>query len=207
MTDLSPEAASLVRAGRRALRPSAADRLRVSDALRARLGDAALPLEIVASTSFFSRASWAKISLATTALGLAGGALFLGLRQEPSPGPARAQAARPAETLVVASAAELAPPAAVTDVSPTTVETTSAEQNIPAKRATDRLAQEVAILSRATSELHAGRPANALKAIDEHARKFPNGLLVEERRAARTQALCALGRGDAAACGSSRARR
>jgi hypothetical protein len=95
----------------------------------------------------------------------------------------------------------------VTDVSPTTVETTSAEQNIPAKRATDRLAQEVAILSRATSELHAGRPANALKAIDEHARKFPNGLLVEERRAARTQALCALGRGDAAACGSSRARR
>lgn len=206
MTDLSPEAASLVRAGRRALRPSAADRLRVSDALRARLGDAALPLEVVASTSLFSRVSWAKRSLATATLGIAGGALFLGLRQEPVTSPARAYSPRPAETLTITPAPAL-PPAAVTEVSTAPVETATADQNIPAKRGTDRLAQEVAILSRATSELHAGRPANALKAIDEHARKFPNGLLLEERRAARTQALCALGRGDAAACGSSRARR
>jgi hypothetical protein len=205
VTDLSPEAASLVRAGRRALRPSAADRLRVSDALRARLGNAALPLEVVASTSLFSRVSWAKLSLATATLGITGGALFLGLRQEPAPSPARAHS-RPAETLVVTPAPAL-PPAAVTEVSTAPVETATAEQNIPAKRGTDRLAQEVAILSRATSELHAGRPASALKAIDEHARKFPNGLLVEERRAARTQALCALGRGDAAACGASRSRR
>jgi hypothetical protein len=52
----------------------------------------------------------------------------------------------------------------------------------------------VAILSRAASALHAGRAASALKAIDEHQRKFPQGLLSEERRAARAQALCLLGR-------------
>ena len=56
MTDLSPQAASLVRAGRQALMPSATDRLRVSDALRARLGDAALPVEILAVTSLSDEA-------------------------------------------------------------------------------------------------------------------------------------------------------
>jgi hypothetical protein len=63
----------------------------------------------------------------------------------------------------------------------------------------DRLAQEVAILSRAASYLEAGRAADALRAIEEHQRKFPNGVLKEERYAARVQALCALGRRDEAA--------
>jgi hypothetical protein len=42
--------------------------------------------------------------------------------------------------------------------------------------------------------LNAGRAAEALKLLDEHQRKFPGGLLTEERRAARAQALCSLGR-------------
>jgi hypothetical protein len=63
----------------------------------------------------------------------------------------------------------------------------------------DRLAEEVAILSRAATNLEAGRASDALRAIDEHQRKFPNGLLAEERYAARVQALCALGRRDEAA--------
>jgi hypothetical protein len=52
----------------------------------------------------------------------------------------------------------------------------------------------VALLARATSSLHAGRPADALKVLDEYQRRFPKGLLAEERRAARAQALCSLGR-------------
>jgi hypothetical protein len=59
---------------------------------------------------------------------------------------------------------------------------------------TDRLAQEVALLSRATSELRAGHAAQALKALAEHQRKFPAGALSEDRRAAKAQALCLLGR-------------
>ena len=64
----------------------------------------------------------------------------------------------------------------------------------PARPAEDRLAQEVALLARATSNLHAGRPADALKVLDEYQHRFPRGLLSQERRAAKAQALCALGR-------------
>ena len=56
------------------------------------------------------------------------------------------------------------------------------------------MAAEVAILSRATRDLRAGRPAEALKALDEYRRKFPKGLLSDEHHAARAQTLCALGR-------------
>jgi hypothetical protein len=60
------------------------------------------------------------------------------------------------------------------------------------------LAEEVALLSRAETELRAGRPAKALLALSEHQRKFPRGALSEERTAARIQALCALERTDEA---------
>jgi hypothetical protein len=56
------------------------------------------------------------------------------------------------------------------------------------------LAEEVTLLSRATSALRSGQPNDALKSLNEHQSKFPRGLLSEERRAARAQALCALGR-------------
>jgi hypothetical protein len=61
-------------------------------------------------------------------------------------------------------------------------------------RPSDRLAEEVAILSRAETELHAGRYASALRILDEHQRRFPHGTLTEERIAARIHALCGLGR-------------
>jgi outer membrane protein assembly factor BamD (BamD/ComL family) len=56
------------------------------------------------------------------------------------------------------------------------------------------LAQEVELLSRAETELHRGRYANALRLLDDYRREFPNGTLSQERLAARIQALCALGR-------------
>jgi hypothetical protein len=56
------------------------------------------------------------------------------------------------------------------------------------------LAEEVAILARATADLNAGRSADALRELELHRRRFPNGQLTEERRAARARALCALGR-------------
>jgi hypothetical protein len=62
----------------------------------------------------------------------------------------------------------------------------------------DHLGQEVAILSQASSDLHTGRPADALKALEEHQRRYPGGALAEERTAARIRALCALGRVDEA---------
>jgi hypothetical protein len=60
--------------------------------------------------------------------------------------------------------------------------------------ASDRLKEEVAILSRAESERHARRFASALNLLEEHRRKFPRGSLSQERMAARIRVLCGLGR-------------
>jgi hypothetical protein len=56
------------------------------------------------------------------------------------------------------------------------------------------LAEEVALLSRAQAAIRNGKPTVALDVLNEHERKFGNGLLSEERIAARVRALCALGR-------------
>lgn len=191
MSDLSPKAAAIVRAGRNGLQPPEAVRERITAALRSRLGDAAIPLEAGLSGSLFVKSAWVRIFALGAALGVAGGATLLALH-EASPVPVRSlqvDVAQPAEIRTEPVSPELAiqgkPPTA--NVAP--------EANAPsARRPTDRLAAEVAVLARATSELHAGRAASALQAIDEHQRKFPRGLLAEERRAARVQALCALGR-------------
>jgi hypothetical protein len=50
------------------------------------------------------------------------------------------------------------------------------------------------ILSRAEGDLHRGQAALALRGLNEHQRRFPDGALSVERRAARARALCALGR-------------
>jgi len=60
------------------------------------------------------------------------------------------------------------------------------------------LAEERSLVERAQLALRDGNPARALELLDQHARRYPAGLLVEERRAARVLALCRLGRLDAA---------
>jgi hypothetical protein len=71
---------------------------------------------------------------------------------------------------------------------------TSTARSSAQLRASDQLAEEVRILSRAETELHAGRFAGALRLLDEHQRRFPRGTLAEERLGARARVLCALGR-------------
>lgn len=193
MKALSQRASQLVRVGREVLRPSMSDRDRISSALRARLGEVVLPLEIQPPRSLWADSAWAKAALTTAAFGtLLGAALF----------------AWP--TSVTLSPILRAPQNLLLDELPGTAaprsspRSTASEPTAPARasesavdatrRDGGRLAEEVAILSRATSELHAGHAANALKAVEEHRRKFPNGLLSEERRSAHVQALCALGR-------------
>lgn len=192
VSEMSPKAAALLRAGREALRPSTADRERVTAALRVRLGHAALPLAVGASTSFFARSAWAKVSAVGAAVGLAGGLTFLALR-EPTHPPLRGPLHQ-IDLATEAGTAQPAPKAPASAAAPPLAAAAPAVSSAPTRTRADRLAEEVAILSRATSELHSGRPAGALRALDEHQRKFPRGLLVEERRAARVQALCALGR-------------
>ncbi|MGH7282482.1 MAG: hypothetical protein ACRELY_13225 [Polyangiaceae bacterium] len=55
---------------------------------------------------------------------------------------------------------------------------------------------EVDLLRRAQEALNDGDANAALALLDEHARKYPNGALAEEREAARVVALCAANRVD-----------
>lgn len=195
MKEISSEAQDLVRLGRRMHRPTPADRARISDALRARLGDAAFQMDPSVGIKALGpgRSPWTMISGFAVGAAVIGGGLFFALRphaEAPGTAPSALSAPR------IASAA----PAPVDSLpwEGTSAEVKSAKsapvEPSATRRTTSTLAQEVAILSRATSALHSGRPQDALVALSEHQSKFRNGILSEERRAARAQALCALGR-------------
>jgi hypothetical protein len=57
---------------------------------------------------------------------------------------------------------------------------------------------EAALLRDADAALLAGHPSRALALVEEHASRFPGGVLVEEREAERIVVLCALGRAEEA---------
>jgi hypothetical protein len=209
MTDLSPQLTQLVQAGKAASRPTEGDSARILAGLRTRLGDAALlsaeATQAVATNSATGVLNGKLLMLAVVGTAILGGFLFyasLNHRATPVHAPAGAalaattSAASERSAIVapvdsVAMAPAPSPPADSASVSKadrTDVRTTAS------KRARDSLPEEVAILSRAETDLRSGKPDSALKLLNEHERKFPNGILTEERIAARAQALCALGR-------------
>lgn len=197
MSELGPRAREILRSGRELNRPTDADRERIDQALRERLG-AALLLSEGGKAPPAVRPRWPFVMSCMVGAGLVGGGIFFAARHAPV-----ATSAPPAVVSAVAvnSAALLAPVPIeprmpVRPELPKALALASSERPAAAsaRPAEDRLAQEVALLARATSSLHAGRAADALKTLDEYQRRFPNGKLTEERRAARAQALCALGR-------------
>lgn len=69
-----------------------------------------------------------------------------------------------------------------------------APTQIESQPPTDGLAQENALLSRASTALRNGTPATTLKLTDEHAKSYRKSALSDLRTALRIEALCALGR-------------
>ena len=200
MSELSPEARELVDDGLSVLRPSSRDRARVTSALAARLGTAALLLPHAASAMPKPVPVWPKLAKITASL--SAGVAVIGASYwvtQTAPAPVEAPVKPPAIAAPVVTHA--APPASnveSADVPPSAL--APEPPATPARRlvAVDPLAEEVAILSKATSALRAGNPAEGLRLLDEHQRRFPKGRLAEERRAARIQALCAMGKLSAA---------
>lgn len=188
MSPLNPKARELVRAGRNGYRPTASDRERVEAVLRERLGADVLPADGGTSLST-GVASWKIVSGVAIGVLALGGAGLLARRPAPPPAPS-------------APPPPVAAPVVVPSEPPVAPQLMAAESPAPQSRvaaaprgdARDRLGREVALLSRATSALHAGRAEAALKVLAEHQRRFPDGSLREERYAAKAQALCALGR-------------
>jgi len=201
MAALGPRAQSLVQAGRSALRPTEGDRDRIEAALRAQLGPAALPPQgSVAPPPVVAATGWKAVLGAAVGVGAVGAALYLALSPAKSAEP---HAAPPiASAVTIPPSPQIAPPSEAPTapeppaVSPPAVVAppAAASPGASALPARDRLAEEVSLLSRATKALRGGHAAEALKALDEHQSKFPHGLLSEERRAARAEALCSLGR-------------
>jgi hypothetical protein len=205
MSDLSPQLKELVLATKSVARPSQADAARIFQALRARLGDATVlsnaPSQpaTASGTSGVALGEVAAISMA--GLALLGGLLFLASRKRPVV-PSESQTVPSAESAISAKPVEASNASASALVSPqemTPAPSASKPDRTDSRAsgtryARDSLSEEVAILSRAATELHNGSPESALKLLNEHERKFKNGILAEERIAARVQALCALGR-------------
>ncbi len=205
MSDLSPQLKELVRATKSAAHPSHADTARVLQALRARLGDAAVLSNAPSQPATASGSSGVALgkvaAISMAGLALLGGLLFFSSRKRPAvpsesqtvPSAAAALSAEPAAASSTSASALVAPQEVASAPNGGNPDRTESRAS-GSRRARDSLSEEVAILSRAATELHGGRPENALKLLNEHERKFKNGILAEERIAARGQALCALGR-------------
>jgi hypothetical protein len=197
MSDLSPEARALVEDGHSVLRPTRGDRARVAAALSARIGAATLlSTQQAAAAAGKSILGWQKLAgiISTVAVAGAGTAYLVDQSADADPPvapPPRVAKPVRAQPLPSPQEEEAEPP--VTPEELGEAEPSPASSPRPITSA-DRFAQEVAILSRATTELRAGRPAAGLRLLEEHQRTFPKGRLAEERRTARIQALCALGR-------------
>lgn len=198
MSKLGPEARALVDAGRGLHRPSAADRQRVLEALRDRVAQTGgLPPEPPPPSPAARVSPWQLISGVVVGAAIIGAIAFQLRRTDSPPPPAPVSAPAP-------STLSTAPPAPVVVTAPSEPAPQSTppaparpptENKAPlARSASSGLADEVALLSRAETELHANRFGSALRLLSEYERKFPRGLMVQEDVAAKVQALCGLGR-------------
>jgi hypothetical protein len=202
--NLSKEATELVREGRRALRPTDADKARVLAALNNRIAGVDAPpnakprVEPAAPSSGLTAGKLAALTVGVVAA--VTGAVLYGLNQQEDNVPAvvvtapQVSEASPVEDLprsVSELPDDLAPPSAPSDA-----QSAGASASRASGRDGDssRLAEEVALLTRAEKEFHSGNLRQALSAVDEHRRKFPKGKLVQERVNLRMQVLCGLGR-------------
>lgn len=199
MSNLSQAATELIQAGRAALQPSAADHQRVLTALMMKIDGGAPPATSGSSSSGLTgigKISLVKVVGAIVGIGIGSGGLYLALNSNDSHSAATHLGA-PTVSAHEPKVANLQTPIESSQVRNPLENAAlgvypSAQTIEPSTN--DSLAHEVAILSRASAELHEGQPQKALDQLAEHQRKYPEGLLVQERLAARVQALCALGR-------------
>ena len=198
MSALSPDARALIEQAHEEVRPPAGEMERLEALLDAQLGaPMPSPVQQPAPLPPAGVGGWRLVTSLTVGAALVGGTALWALRPTVS---------QPHVAPVVSASTQVTPPQASPSIArvvepqpsvtpePAASPKASSEPRAPAQPAKDALAQEVALLSRATSDLRAGRAGPALKLLDEHQRKFPNGMLVVERRAVRAQALCTLKR-------------
>ena len=210
---LAPDLRALLADEREAYSDDAAARARVMRRIEAAVGFAAVGVAagaaVAAKTGFLASLGVhaAKHVKLWIALAFAGG-IVLGetharlTSPSPSPpvqAPARADAVEPrmpapTAPTAPASAAVANEPAAIPVASLPNLATARPAAGATSAAAPSDLAAEQALIDTARSALSRGRPTDALRAADDHARQFPRGRLAEERETMAIQALLLAGR-------------
>lgn len=95
-----------------------------------------------------------------------------------------------------ASTAEVTTPSAAEEHSVDADKTRSATNKAVNRGTPSTLEAELALLGKAQRALKSGQPNEALRALEEHARRFPSGVLSAERTGVKPVALCQAGRLD-----------
>lgn len=198
--ELSQDARELVGAGRRALRPSELDKQRVFAALSARMPPMGVQEQAQSLATTFDALIPVKVMGGVGALA----ALFVAayLLQRPKAVNVVESTVLPNE---VARVPEVIAPIPVTTLGHSAVERPITSSNpIPQKHtvsqspkrtvapAGERLGEEAALLMQAEKEYHAGRLRDALTIANEHARRFPSGVLKQEEAKLRERVLSEL---------------
>jgi type IV secretory pathway VirB10-like protein len=211
MSELMPKDEELLRGARSGWDPPAGAEDRVLTAVLAKVGPPAPPdgsgnappnAPPVAGVAKAWLAKGALVALAA----LGGGAVIHRLATRAPETPPAAVAAASAS----AAPPDLAPPAPAPSASaPAPPPSASAPPAPPVERSArprpattassaapdlDTLRRETALMREAQKALRDGHPERALEVLDQHAGSHPGGVLVEERLAARVQALCLAGK-------------
>ena len=220
MSELGPEARSILDAARAGDEPNDDDRRRVRAKVMRRVG---IGVAVATTTTAASTAA-AGTSTVVAGAGLSalGKLAFVAVGLVVVSGGAYAvhearqrHAVQPpaiASTMSVGSATIVAPPVVIAPTIAPTMAPTMAPTASPSteslapktttpsvKKVTSTMDAEIDLLQQANAGLASGNYARALALYDEHAAKFPNGALSQERAGGRAIALCGLGRADARA--------
>lgn len=199
----------LFRAGQGAMAPTTADRERVRARLAAKLGAAAVGAAITTTSATAGGATAAaatgsakgglavfiaKIAIPLLLVGGAAGFVVPHLAKKEAP---------PVAPVVVAphAPAPVPPPPLPRETATVSVTDLPAAAPVPSASAPARAAktaasdpvEEARIVAAIDDALRANDTTRALRLADEHAQKFPNGVLVEEREGARAIARCMKG--------------
>jgi hypothetical protein len=182
---VSPEVRALLDQERVLPPVSASQRARAAARARAALTSPVVATAV--SSSVASRPRWVAAAAAVLVISAAVGAAAYEIHSRWAPAPATRQAVVSAPS--VASAPAVSPPVvAVPELAPMSAVPAPGSSPADAARA------ELHLLREARAAVARGDFAAALPPIAEHARRFKNGRLVEEREALRVKALGGLGR-------------
>jgi hypothetical protein len=221
MSELSPETRAWIEAAGRGDAPQAEDRARIRHKLALELGAAAFVSTAVPVTAHAAGASlpasasaaagkaglslsvFSKIAVATALAGAISTGTFFALRTE-APAPADSKVRAPHETVArervkpptpgfepMREELAEAPKAGAATRKPSAKKRAVAKEVL--RPSEGGIADELSLLRDAHLALRAGRPSDALRHTSEHAARFPDGALHEERAAVEMLARCAEG--------------